>query len=82
MKTLREIGRTLYKWWMRFAHLLGFMNTRILLTITYFLLVGPTSLLMRLFGKDPLNLKFRKTTSFWIDREPREHSLENARHQF
>jgi hypothetical protein len=40
--------------WMRVGAVLGWINTRILLGAIFFLVLTPTSLLMRLFGRDPL----------------------------
>lgn len=54
--------------WMKIALVLGFVVTTILVTLTYYLVITPIGLLMRLFGKDPLMLKKRKDMrSFWID---------------
>ena len=57
--------------WMKFAHTLGIVMTYILLTITYIVVITPIGLVMRLFGKDPLNRKFDKTlTSYWVSVDP------------
>lgn len=40
-------------WW-RFAGLLGWINSRILLTVFFFVVMTPVGLLMRLFGRSPL----------------------------
>jgi len=56
--------------WMRFAHVMGFVMTRVILTITFFVAVLPTGLIFRLLGKDLLNRKLDpKATSYWIDSE-------------
>src|SRR5262245_34486992 len=39
--------------WMRFAHILGEVNARIILTVLYFIVMWPVGQIMRLFG-DPL----------------------------
>lgn len=41
--------------WMGLAHVLGWINTRIILGLIYFILITPTALVLRLLGKDPLN---------------------------
>ncbi len=43
-----------YKPWMKFAEALGFINTRIILSIVFFLMFFPIGLFMRLMGKDPM----------------------------
>ena len=56
--------------WMRLAHVLGFIMTRVILTITYVLVIVPTGLVFRLLGKDLLDRKLdRDATSYWVDAE-------------
>jgi hypothetical protein len=43
-----------YKPWMKLAEGLGYINTRIILFILFFLMFLPIGGLMRLFGKDPM----------------------------
>jgi hypothetical protein len=40
--------------WMRIGHALGWVNTRILLTLVFYLIVTPMGVAMRALGKDPL----------------------------
>lgn len=57
--------------WMVFAGALGFVMTKILLTLVFFLAVTPTGLLMRLFRRDPLARGFdpgRET--YWLTTDP------------
>jgi hypothetical protein len=54
--------------WMKVAHVMGAIMTRVLLVLTYFLLITPIGLLMRLFGKDPLQVRPAPgSQSFWIE---------------
>jgi hypothetical protein len=46
-----------YKVWMKFAHILGWINTRILLGVVFFAVVSPMGLVLRLFGNDPMARK-------------------------
>jgi len=46
-----------YKAWMRFAEALGWVNTRIILTIMFYLIFFPVGMIMRIFG-DPMRRKF------------------------
>lgn len=46
--------------WMKFGLVMGFINTRIILFILFYLLIMPMGVLMRLLGKDPMNRKFDK----------------------
>lgn len=54
--------------WMKVAHVMGAIMTRVLLTLTYFLMITPIGFLMRLFGKDPLQIRPAPTRpSFWVE---------------
>lgn len=56
--------------WMALAFALGWINTRILLGVFFYLIITPTGLLMRLFGKDLLDEKIdRSATSYWKKRD-------------
>ncbi len=60
----------LQKIWMMVAVILGWVMTRIILSILFYLVITPISLLGRLFGKRFLDLKIdRSATSYWIKRE-------------
>ncbi len=62
--------KNVYKIWMGFAFALGWLVSRILITILFFLVVTPVSLLARLCRKKFLDLIFRDNkNSYWIRRE-------------
>lgn len=51
---------------MRFASVLGWITTRLILGLFFFLVLTPVGLLMRLLGKDVLGEKLDPTTdSYW-----------------
>jgi len=52
--------------WMKIAKFMGYVIPNILLSITFFLLLFPISLLSKLFSKDPLML-LDKNKSYFID---------------
>jgi hypothetical protein len=53
--------------WMKLAHYLGTVMTVVLVTIAFLVAITPLGLLMRIFGKDLLNLKFDpKQRSYWL----------------
>ena len=52
--------------WFKFGILLGKIVSPIILGIIFFLVVTPTGVLLRLFGKDVINLKYNKNNSYWI----------------
>jgi hypothetical protein len=73
--TVPALLRPLYRAWMGLALVLGYVMTRVLLTLVFFLLVVPIGLGMRWTGKDPLQRKWdRKAPTYWIRREHPEES--------
>ena len=52
--------------WFKFGIFLGKIISPIILGIIFFLVVTPTGILLRLFGKDVINLKYNKNNSYWI----------------
>ena len=55
--------------WVKFGELLGRIIAPIVMAIIYFIIVTPIGLFMRLIGKDLLNTKFSKKSSYWIKRD-------------
>jgi len=67
--------------WMKVGHVLGAINTKIILGIIYYLLITPMGLVMRLMGKDPMHRAFtRGTDTYRIVRVPRPR--DHMRNQF
>jgi len=54
------------KGWTRIARFLAITNSYILLTIVFFLVITPISILYRIFGKPAFYIPGRET--FWIKR--------------
>ena len=54
--------------WMRFASILGWINTRIILVIIFYLVFTPLGLLIRLFRIDLLE-RGNKLDSYWKKKE-------------
>ncbi|MFT3846596.1 MAG: SxtJ family membrane protein [Lacibacter sp.] len=46
-----NIGDIIHHSWMKLAKLLGFINSRVILTVLFFFILTPVAFLMRLFGK-------------------------------
>lgn len=71
----------LYKVWMVFGHMLGWINARIILALVFFVVVMPIGLVMRLFGKDFLGMRKKTSGSYWVKRD-RELTPQSMRDQF
>ena len=73
-----KILTPLNKLWFKFGILLGKIISPIIMGIIFFLVVTPIGLLMRLFGKDVLNLKFnKKESSYWIEKVGLKSKMKN-----
>lgn len=57
--------------WMKLALVLSWVMTRVVLTLTFFLMIMPIGLLMRLLGRDPIERrKDPAATTYWVPVEP------------
>jgi hypothetical protein len=71
-------ARAFHTAWMRFAVLLGHVNSRVLLTLVYYLVVTPYGVVTRLVGRDPLRRRGARSESYWVERK----TTRQAREQF
>ena len=67
----------LNKLWYKFGILLGKIISPIIMGIIFFLVVTPIGLLMRLLGKDILNLKYSNNKSYWIEKTGPKSKMKN-----
>ncbi len=58
----------LKKGWIKLGEILGKFIAPIVMGFIYFVVITPIGILLRLFGKDLLNIKFNKNKSYWIKR--------------
>lgn len=64
-----------HKGWMWIGHVLGWINTRILLGIVFYGLVTPIGLIFRVMGKDTMRQAFSEgSQSYRVVRQPRHRS--------
>ena len=60
----------LNKTWVKFGEILGAVIAPIVMGLVYFVILTPISLLVRIFGKDLIGLKFsKKKDTYWIKRK-------------
>ncbi|GAA0857439.1 SxtJ family membrane protein [Aliiglaciecola litoralis] len=64
-----------YRIWMAIASVLGWVNTRLILGIAFYLLILPIGLVLRLFKKLQYQHKPAQQDSYWITSEPRKDSV-------
>ena len=65
----------LNKVWFKFGILLGHIISPIIMALIFFLVVTPISFIMRIFGKDILNLKKNNNSSYWIKKDKQSVSM-------
>ena len=67
----------LNKIWFKFGILLGSFVSPIVMGIVFFAIVTPTSLIMRVLGKNLLNLKKNNKKTYWIEKSKNESKMKN-----
>tara|TARA_Y100000816_G_C26010950_1_gene528579 strand:+ start:385 stop:765 length:381 start_codon:yes stop_codon:yes gene_type:complete len=67
----------LNKVWMKLGEMIGRIIAPIVMLIVYFLILTPLSLLVRLFGKDLIGMKYNnQIESYWIKRKKHLGSMD------
>ena len=67
----------LNKTWIKFGEILGLIIAPIVMSLVYFVILTPVSLIVRIFGKDLLGLKFiKENETYWIKRKKNLTSMD------
>ena len=74
--------KPIYFVWMTFAAILGWVMTRVILSVVFYLIITPIGLLTKLLGEDFLALKKIKSDSYWNHRDSSEELNQNYEKQF
>ena len=72
-----KILTPLNKLWFKFGIFLGKIISPIIMGIIFFLVVTPIGIIMRLIGKDVLNLKYGDYKSYWIEKTGPKSKMKN-----
>ena len=72
-----KILTPLNKLWFKFGIFLGKIVSPIIMVIIFFFVVTPIGVLMRIFGKDILNLKYDNNKSYWIEKTGPKSKMTN-----
>ena len=67
----------LNKLWFKFGIFLGKIISPLIMGIIFFFVVTPIGLLMKLFKKDLLNLKFSDKKTYWIEKNEPKSTMKN-----
>ena len=63
--------------WFKFGIILGNFIAPIIMGLVFFLVVTPIGLIMKLLGKDLINLKKNKDKTYWIEKKEIKSSMKN-----
>ena len=63
--------------WFKFGIILGGIVSPIIMGLVFFLVVTPTSLILRLFKKDVLSLKKNDSMTYWIKKLDKKSKMKN-----
>ena len=72
--------KSIYYGWMFIALIIGWINTRILLALVFYLIITPMGLIMRLLGKQPMR-KFPSSVTSYRQLTP-NRSSQHLEHPF
>ena len=72
-----KILTPLNKIWFKIGILLGNVISPIVMSIVFFLVVTPTSFIMKILGNDLLNLKKNTKNSYWIKKQNQNSRMKN-----
>ena len=73
-----KILTPLNKIWFKFGIFLGKIISPLIMGLIFFLVVTPIGILMRILGKDLINLKFKKNLkSYWIEKTGPKSKMKN-----
>ncbi len=70
-----------YRLWMAFGAILGWVNTRVILSLLYFLVITPTGIIRKLFTTDTVNARIDKSLSTYKENMEKEE-ISNPKEQF
>ena len=65
------------KLWFKFGILMGKIVSPLIMGVIFFFVVTPIGLIMRILGKDVLNLKKNKNKSYWIEKNGPKSKMKN-----
>ena len=75
-------ARAFHTGWMRFAVALGYVNSRVLLTILFYGVFTPYGFVSRLMGRDPLGRRKTGQQTYWTTRKVTRQTREQFERLF
>ena len=75
--------RPIYIFWMKLAYIMGWINTRLILMIIFYVVLTPIGVGLKLFKVDLLDIKIDKNKdTYWRKKDKKISSLEDYKRQF
>jgi hypothetical protein len=65
---IKPLAAKISKGWLKFAEVIGTFNSKLILSLTFYLFLTPIAFLFRIFTKNPLMLKTENAASFYTER--------------
>jgi len=73
----RPIWVAIFRLWMKLAEAMGWVMTRVILSLFYFSILTPVGWARRMMGHPTLDTAWRDgKASYWVEKEPVEPSIE------
>ena len=73
----------LNRWWLKLGLVLGHIVSPIAMAILFYLVITPIGLVMRVFGKAAMRVRFDpKASSYWLRRDPPGPPPDSLNNQF
>jgi len=66
--TLPKISLLILQAWYFIGKQIGWINSRIILSVIFFFILTPIALIRKIFSNDPMNLKKRKRSTLFVER--------------
>ena len=79
---MKRFFSLIWRGWKKFAHVLGIINTRILLTVSYFVILAIAFLINKITKKDLLDRRMEPAPTFYHPHDPIAATVEACRRQF
>lgn len=80
-ETSRNLLKKVWQSWGNFSKRMGNFQSRIVLSLFFFILVSPIALAVKMFS-DPLRVKHQSNESHWLPKMKTKVDLEQSRKQF
>ncbi len=72
-----KILTPLNKIWFKFGLLLGSIVSPVIMSIIFFFVVTPISFVMKILGRDILNLKLNNNNTYWVEKSGPKSKMKN-----